>query len=117
MDTIPQCKGEMHGHSFVGEYTNAYCLSCGIYQTVLSKPKPIKVKVEAIKPNKRIHTKEQDLVDQIVTTFNEKKLFGRWCGIVKRYGFQKVHEKFNYVIKEVKPKNGGAYLMAVLKNT
>ena len=67
--------------------------------------------------NKKITTRNQDLVNQICDEFNDRKYFGMWCGIVTRLGFQEVYDKFKIVKGLDKDKRTGKYLMGCLKKT
>ena len=73
--------------------------------------KKIEFKMPVVKEaNKNIHSEAHDLVDQITQHFGEKKLFGRYLGVVKRVGVTQARIIFNEV-KDGSAKNPGKLFM------
>lgn len=60
--------------------------------------------------SKNIHSEAHDLVDQITQHFGEKKMFGRYLGVVKRVGVQQARIIFNEV-RDSSAKNPGKLFM------
>ena len=75
----------------------------------------IRKKAEA-KPNARIHSEAHALADEITTTFNERKAFAMYLGVIKRIGVAKARAIFADVKADANVQNPRKMFMWLARN-
>lgn len=69
---------------------------------------------KSIKPNKNLHSAAHVLADEITTSFGERKLFGRYLGVIMRVGVPKARIIYR-TIKQDGAKEPGKLFMFLCK--